>query len=154
MGIVLKHRLQRRRAHSGMTLVEILVVLAIIAAIAAIIYPTVIDSFKKSQATMVAQRLDAIQKAKVQYLIDSQTDSSLTAYKDGQAADITALQRYLIRFGQQASQAQLDQGTGGAINLGNWDGAAYYTPTGNENNPYIAQYSIPTSASPTPSSGQ
>ena len=78
----------------------------------------------------------------------------VTAYKDGQAADITALQKYLIRFGQQASQAQLDQGTGGTINLGNWDGAAYYTPTGNENNPYIAQYSIPTSASPTPSPSQ
>ena len=152
--MVLKNRLPRRYTQSGMTLVEILVVLAIIAAIAAIIYPTVIDSFKKSQATMVAQRLDAIQKAKVQYLIDSQTDSTLTAYKDGQIADITALQKYLIRFGQQASQAQLDQGTGGTINLGNWDGAAYYTAAGNENNPYIAQYNIPTSASPTPSPGQ
>jgi prepilin-type N-terminal cleavage/methylation domain-containing protein len=148
---VLKNRLPRRYAQGGMTLVEILVVLAIIAAIAAIIYPTVIDSFKKSQATMIAQRLDAIQKAKVQYLIDSQTDSTLSAYKDGQAADITALQKYLIRFGQQASQTQLDQGTGGAINLGNWDGAAYYTATGNENNPYIVKYNIPTSASPTPS---
>ena len=154
MSMVLKNRLPHRYTQSGMTLVEILVVLAIIAAIAAIIYPTVIDSFKKSQATMVAQRLDAIQKAKVQYLIDSQTDSTLTAYKDGQIADITALQKYLIRFGQQASQAQLDQGTGGTINLGNWDGAAYYTAAGNENNPYIAQYNIPTSASTTPSPGQ
>jgi prepilin-type N-terminal cleavage/methylation domain-containing protein len=65
-----------RRGKAGMTLVEILVVIAIIAALAAIIYPAIMDSLKKSQAAMIAQRLDAVQKAKVQYEIDAQTNAT------------------------------------------------------------------------------
>jgi prepilin-type N-terminal cleavage/methylation domain-containing protein len=130
-----------------MTLVEILVVLAIIAAVATIIYPAIIDSFKKTQATLVAQRLDAIQKAKAQYIIDIQTNTSQqNNYSSSGTPQIGDLSQYLIRLGQQVTtQAQLDEGTGGTINLGTWDGNAYFTANSSENNPYIAQYQIPSS---------
>jgi len=52
---------------SGMTLVELLVVLAIIAGLAGLVYPAIMDSIKKSQASMAAQRIDAVEKAKIQY---------------------------------------------------------------------------------------
>src|ERR1700738_3454025 len=56
---------------SGMTLVELLVVLAIIAGLAGLVYPAIMDSIKKSEASMAAQRIDAIEKAKVQYRLDN-----------------------------------------------------------------------------------
>ena len=46
----------------GMTLVELLVVLAIIATLAGLIYPAIMDSIRKSEASMAAQRIDAVEK--------------------------------------------------------------------------------------------
>jgi prepilin-type N-terminal cleavage/methylation domain len=133
----------------GLTLVELLVVLTIIATLAAIIYPAVIDSMKKSQAAMVADRLDAIQKAKVQYQLDAETavSPSPTPFPDSAAVDFNYLRKYLLRFGQQLNQpGDLDQGTGGKFDLGTWGGGPSFRPDDPSSNPYIAKYNIPISA--------
>ena len=139
---------QHRRAEIGMTLVEILVVLAIIAALAAIIYPAVVDSLKKSQAAMIAQRLDAIQKAKVQYEIDLQASASPFPLNDAQVV-FKNIQPYLTRFGVAiADPNDLSQGTGGTINLGLWGSNPYFQAgPGGTSNQYISAYNIPTSSS-------
>jgi prepilin-type N-terminal cleavage/methylation domain-containing protein len=143
-----------RARQSGLTLVELLVVLTIIATLAAIIYPAVIDSMKKSQAAMIADRLDAIQKAKVQFQLEAEAAVSPapTPYPDSANVDPDVLLKYLLRFGQQLNSSdELNQGTGGSFNFGTWGGAAYFMPTEGSKNPYIAKYNIPTSApSPTP----
>jgi prepilin-type N-terminal cleavage/methylation domain-containing protein len=132
----------------GMTLVEILVVLAIIASLAAIIYPAVVDSLKKSQAAMIAQRLDAVQKAKVQYQLDQQTASS-SLPPDTSQVQIGQIAQYLTKFGVEISgTADLDQGIGGAIDLGEWGSNPYFVPSGGSSNEYIAKYGIPTSPLP------
>jgi prepilin-type N-terminal cleavage/methylation domain-containing protein len=144
----------RGRREVGVTLVEILVVIAIIAALAAIIYPAIMDSLKKSQAAMIAQRLDAVQKAKVQYLIDAQTNGT-PAPPDTNPAPVAALAPYLTRFGIQiGNQTELDQGTGGSINIGTWGGNPYFVGgAGVSSNQYISKYNIPTSAIPQGSPG-
>jgi len=144
----------RRRAEVGMTLVEILVVIAIIAALAAIIYPAIMDSLKKSQAAMIAQRLDAVQKAEVQYGIDQQTKGAALP-NDGEPVNISWIQPYLTRFGMQINGTDdLNQGTGGTIHLGNWGSNPYFTSvSGVSSNQYISAYHIPTSPSPISGSG-
>jgi prepilin-type N-terminal cleavage/methylation domain-containing protein len=138
-----------RNQQPGLTLVELLVVLTIIATLAAIIYPAVVDSMKKSQAAMVADRLDAIQKAKVQAQLD-QAESSATPHKDSDPVTATDLAKYLVRFGQKLSsdeataQNTLDQGTGGTIKLGTWGGSPWFVSADAVNNPYLAKYNIPT----------
>jgi prepilin-type N-terminal cleavage/methylation domain-containing protein len=140
----------------GLTLVELLVVLTIIATLAAIIYPAVIDSMKKSQAAVIADRLDAIQKAKVQYQLNTEAAvaPSPTPFPDSAPVDFGSLQKYLLRFGQQLNQkGDLDQGTGGKFDLGIWGGGPSFKPDDPNSNPYIAKYNIPTSApSATPAS--
>jgi prepilin-type N-terminal cleavage/methylation domain-containing protein len=128
-----------------MTLVEILVVIAIIASLAAIIYPAIMDSLKKSQAAMIAQRLDAVQKAKVQWQIDAQTNGT-PAPPDANPVPLPSIAPYLTRFGVQiGSQTELDQGTGGSINLGTWGGNPYFVGgAGASSNQYIGKYNIPT----------
>ena len=54
--------LVERSSASGLTLVELLVVLAIIATLAGIVYPAIISSIQKSEAAMAAQRIDAVEK--------------------------------------------------------------------------------------------
>jgi prepilin-type N-terminal cleavage/methylation domain-containing protein len=138
-----------RREQRGLTLVELLVVLTIIATLAAIIYPAVVDSMKKSQAAMIADRLDAIQKAKVQVQLD-QAESSATPHKDSDPVSAADLAKYLVRFGQRLSsdettaQNTLDHGTGGTIKLGTWGGGPWFMPADAVNNPYLAKYNIPT----------
>jgi prepilin-type N-terminal cleavage/methylation domain-containing protein len=144
----------RGKGQVGMTLVEILVVIAIIAALAAIIYPAIMDSLKKSQAAMIAQRLDAVQKAKVQYGIDAQTNATPLP-NDGDTVQFPWIQPYLTRFGMQISNPdELSQGTGGKINLGVWGSNPFFTAaSGVSSNQYISAYHIPTSPSPPSGSG-
>jgi prepilin-type N-terminal cleavage/methylation domain-containing protein len=150
-----RHVKRRRNQQRGLTLVELLVVLTIIATLAAIIYPAIVDSMKKSQAAMIADRLDAIQKAKVQFQLDAEAavSPSPTPFPDSASVDFGSLQRYLLRFGQQLSQqSDLDQGTGGTFKLGTWGGSPWFQPSDPGSNPYLAKYNVPTSAaSPTPS---
>jgi prepilin-type N-terminal cleavage/methylation domain-containing protein len=153
MKMLLIHRQSsyaRRRTEVGMTLVEILVVIAIIAALAGIIYPAIIDSLKKSQAAMIAQRLDAVQKAKVQYEIDAQTNGS-PPQPDSSPVPFSLVAPYLTRYGVQIGKStELDQGTGGSINLGNWGSNPYFSPgPGGTSNEYINKYNIPTGPLPT-----
>jgi prepilin-type N-terminal cleavage/methylation domain-containing protein len=135
----------RRRSAIGMTLVEILVVIAIIAALAAMIYPAIMDSLKKSQAAMIAQRLDAVQKAEVQYAIDAQANATPLP-NNGDRVQWIWLQQYLTRFGVEVpSQTELSQGTGGTIELGTWGSNPYFNGgSGTSSNQYIAKYNIPT----------
>jgi prepilin-type N-terminal cleavage/methylation domain-containing protein len=139
-----------RNQELGLTLVELLVVLTIIATLAAIIYPAIADSMKKSQAAMIADRLDAIQKAKVQAQLD-QAESSATPHKDSDPVTAADLAKYLVRFGQKLSsdettaQNTLDQGIGGTIKLGTWGGSPWFMPADSVSNPYLAKYNIPTS---------
>jgi prepilin-type N-terminal cleavage/methylation domain-containing protein len=142
------------RGAVGMTLVEILVVIAIIAALAAMIYPAIMDSLKKSQAAMIAQRLDAVQKAEVQYSIDAQANATPLP-NNGEQVQFTQIQPYLTRFGVQIQgKPDLDQGTGGSITLGNWGSNPYFSATsGISSNPYIAKYNIPTGPLPQGGSG-
>lgn len=140
---------RRKTWQRGLTLVELLVVLTIIATLAAIIYPAIIDSMKKSQAAMVADRLDAIQKAKVQYQLDAEAavSPSPTPFPDSAAVDFNSLKKYLLRFGQQLNQpGDLNQGTGGKFDLGIWGGGPSFKPDDPSSNPYLAKYNIPISS--------
>ena len=157
MKMLLIHRQSsyvRRRTEVGMTLVEILVVIAIIAALAAIIYPAIMDSLKKSQAAMIAQRLDAVQKAEVQYGIDQQTNGAALP-NTGDPVQFPWIKPYLTRFGMQiGSPDDLSQGTGGKINLGFWGSNPYFSAeSGVSSNQYISAYHIPTSPSPVSGTG-
>ena len=128
-----------------MTLVEILVVIAIIAALAAMIYPAIMDSLKKSQAAMIAQRLDAVQKAEVQYAIDAQANATPLP-NNGDRVQWMWVQQYLTRFGVQVpSEIELSQGTGGTIELGTWGSNPYFNGGSSaSSNQYISKYNIPT----------
>jgi prepilin-type N-terminal cleavage/methylation domain-containing protein len=156
MGNLMKDRRPKKSKtqERGLTLVELLVVLTIIATLAAIIYPAIIDSMKKSQAAMIADRLDAIQKAKVQYRLDAEAavSPSPTPFPDSHSVDFPVLQKYLLRFGQQLqAQSDLDQGTGGTFQLDTWGGSPWFKADDGTNNPYLTKYKIPTSSpSPTP----
>ena len=144
----------RRRRAVGMTLVEILVVIAIIAALAAMIYPAIMDSLKKSQAAMIAQRLDAVQKAEVQYTIDAQANATPLP-NNGDPVTWKQVQQYLTRFGAEVpTQPDLSQGTGGTIELGSWGSNPYFSAgSGVSSNQYISKYNIPTAPLSQGSSG-
>ncbi|HZC34350.1 MAG TPA: prepilin-type N-terminal cleavage/methylation domain-containing protein [Chthoniobacterales bacterium] len=147
------HIRRSKSRQRGLTLVELLVVLTIIATLAAIIYPAIVDSMKKSQAAVVADRLDAIEKAKVQYQLDVQSGTNPPTKDTDAVVFDSQLRKYLLRFGQQLqSQADLDQGTGGNFQLETWGGSPWFKPTDPGSNPYLAKYNVPTSVpSPTPS---
>jgi len=83
--------LVERSSASGLTLVELLVVLAIIATLAGIVYPAIISSIQKSEAAMAAQRIDAVEKAKVQYRLlgaKNNEDERMIAETDAFVADL------------------------------------------------------------------
>jgi len=80
-------RLNHRRA--GFTLVEIMIVVAIIALLAAIAVPNFMRARKRSQATLVLSEMRIIQSAADQYYIDNPRASNVNwvdlkvYYKDG-----------------------------------------------------------------------
>jgi prepilin-type N-terminal cleavage/methylation domain-containing protein len=146
---------QNRIGQHGLTLVELLVVLTIIATLAAIIYPAIVDSMKKSQAAMVGDRLDAIQKAKIQYQLDVGAGAAPTPKDADPVVFESQLKKYLLRFGQQLNaQTDLDQGTGGSFQLDTWAGSPWFKPADGSNNPYLAKYNIPTTAPSSTTAGQ
>lgn len=121
---------------------ELLVVLAIIGTLAGIIYPAIVDSFQKSQAAMAAQRIDAVEKAKVQFRLDNPNATT---------AQFGDLQPYLVQLGQPVSGiAALSDGTGGTINLGDLTNTAYFVPSGSNAKftQLLAKYHVPLSSKP------
>ena len=139
----------QRPAESGMTLVELLVVLAIIAALAGIVYPAIMDSIKKSEVSMAAQRVDAVEKAKVQYQLDHLDDQTVDKTTGTADMPIAALQPYLVRLGQNInSQTDLSNGTGGTVHLGNLTSHAWFQANSLDKTrqDLLQKYGVPTSA--------
>jgi prepilin-type N-terminal cleavage/methylation domain-containing protein len=64
--------------HAGFTLVEIMIVVAIIALLAAIAVPNFLRSRKRSQATQVLEDLRILDAAVDQYAIENNKNSSTT----------------------------------------------------------------------------
>ena len=64
--------------HAGFTLVEIMIVVAIIALLAAIAVPNFLRSRKRSQATQVLEDLRVLDGAVDQYAIENSKGSSVT----------------------------------------------------------------------------
>ena len=64
--------------HAGFTLVEIMIVVAIIALLAAIAVPNFLRSRKRSQATQVLEDLRIIDSAVDQYAIENNKNSTTT----------------------------------------------------------------------------
>lgn len=127
---------------AGLTLVELLVVLAIIATLAGIIYPAIVDAFQKSQAAMAAQRIDAVEKAKVQFRLDNPNATT---------AQFSDLQPYLVQLGQPLSgTAALNDGTGGTINIGDLVNTAYFIQSGSNAKftQLLVKYHVPLSSKP------
>jgi prepilin-type N-terminal cleavage/methylation domain-containing protein len=143
---------------SGMTLVELLVVLAIIAGLAGLVYPAIMDSIKKSEAAMAAQRIDAVEKAKVQYRLDyiAQSSAGTATDIDNKSLEISDLETYLTRFGQTIkTAADLNSGTGGTVNINTLSNPATFSPSSSDAK-FIAllkQYGVnsPDSGAPAPS---
>ncbi len=134
------------RAQTGLTLVELLVVLAIIAALAGIIYPAIINSIQKSQASIAAQRIDALEKAKLQYRLDHQDDANPVTN-----VTFDLFKGYLVRFGQSISTPdQLNEGTGGTVAPGDLLNCAYFTPNDKSASfaALLRKYNVPLVAQP------
>jgi prepilin-type N-terminal cleavage/methylation domain-containing protein len=71
--------------HAGFTLVEIMIVVAIIALLAAIAVPNFLRSRKRSQATQVLEDLRILDSAVDQYAIENNRSSGNPAFADLQA---------------------------------------------------------------------
>ena len=132
-----------RLRQNGMTLVELLVVLAIIATLAGIIYPAIMDSIRKSEVSMAAQRIDAVEKAKVQYRLDN-----LISDPAQETAPMTLSQvsQYLVRLGQPiATDDTLNQGTGGKVHIGSLATTAWFEPNSKNDRTMqlLNQYGVP-----------
>jgi len=127
----------------GMTLVELLVVLAIIAALAGLIYPAIMDSIRKSEASMAAQRIDAVEKAKVQYRLDNLISDPA---QESAPLSVTQVSQYLVRLGQPiSSDDTLNQGTGGKVHIGSLTTTAWFEPNAKNDRTMqlLNQYGVP-----------
>jgi prepilin-type N-terminal cleavage/methylation domain-containing protein len=132
-----------RSRQGGMTLVELLVVLAIIATLAGLIYPAIMDSIRKAEASMAAQRIDAVEKAKVQYRLDNLiSDPS----QESAPLSVTQVSQYLVRLGQPiSSDDTLNQGTGGKVHIGSLATTAWFEPNSKNDRTMqlLNQYGVP-----------
>jgi prepilin-type N-terminal cleavage/methylation domain-containing protein len=132
-----------RLRQNGMTLVELLVVLAIIATLAGLVYPAIMDSIRKSEASMAAQRIDAVEKAKVQYRLDNLISDST---QESAEMTVTQISQYLVRLGQPIStDDSLNQGTGGKIHIGSLATTAWFEPNSKNDRTMqlLNQYGVP-----------
>ena len=80
--------------HAGFTLVEIMIVVAIIALLAAIAVPNFLRSRKRSQATQVLEDLRVIDSAVDQYAIETNKSSGNPAFSDLQSYIKTGTRLY------------------------------------------------------------
>ena len=101
--------------HAGFTLVEIMIVVAIIALLAAIAVPNFLRARKRSQATRILEDLRMIDSAIDQYAIETNKTS-------GAAANWTDIQAYLKKgstlyntTGTDLLGNSFDPGTGFAV---------------------------------------
>jgi prepilin-type N-terminal cleavage/methylation domain-containing protein len=127
----------------GMTLVELLVVLAIIATLAGLVYPAIIDSIRKSEVSMAAQRIDAVEKAKVQYRLDNAISD---ATQETAPMTVSQVSPYLVRLGQPISTDDtLNQGTGGKVHIGSLVTTAWFEPNSKNDRTIqlLNQYGVP-----------
>ena len=127
----------------GMTLVELLVVLAIIATLAGLIYPAIMDSIRKSEASMAAQRIDAVEKAKVQYRLDNVISDPT---QEAAQLSVSQVSQYLMRLGQPISTDDtLNQGTGGKVHIGSLVTTAWFEPNSKNDRTMqlLNQYGVP-----------
>jgi prepilin-type N-terminal cleavage/methylation domain-containing protein len=127
----------------GMTLVELLVVLAIIATLAGLIYPAIMDSIRKSEASMAAQRIDAVEKAKVQYRLDNLISDPA---QETAPLSVAQVSQYLVRLGQPiGSDDTLNQGTGGKVHIGSLATTAWFEPNSKNDRTMqlLNQYGVP-----------
>jgi prepilin-type N-terminal cleavage/methylation domain-containing protein len=126
-----------------MTLVELLVVLAIIATLAGLVYPAIMDSIRKSEASMAAQRIDAVEKAKVQYRLDNLISDPA---QETTPITIPQVSQYLVRLGQPIStDDNLNQGTGGKVHIGSLTTTAWFEPNSKSDRTIqlLNQYGVP-----------
>ena len=127
----------------GMTLVELLVVLAIIATLAGLIYPAIMDSIRKSEASMAAQRIDAVEKAKVQYRLDNLISDPA---QETAPLSVAQVSQYLVRLGQPiGNDDTLNQGTGGKVHIGSLATTAWFEPNSKNDRTMqlLNQYGVP-----------
>ena len=132
-----------RLRQDGMTLVELLVVLAIIATLAGLIYPATMDSIRKSEASMAAQRIDAVEKAKVQYRLDNPISDPA---QETASMTLSQVSQYLVRLGQPiATDDTLNQGTGGKVHIGSLATTAWFEPNSKNDRTMqlLNQYGVP-----------
>ncbi len=74
---------QRQSKHQGFTLVEIMIVVAIIALLASLAVPSFLRARKRSQATSTLESLRMVDSAKEQYAIENSKGGTLVpAYAD------------------------------------------------------------------------
>jgi prepilin-type N-terminal cleavage/methylation domain-containing protein len=72
------NNIHQRSPRAGFTLVEIMIVVAIIALLAAIAVPNFMRARKRSQATMILEEARVLQDAMDQYAIDNPAATALT----------------------------------------------------------------------------
>ena len=87
--------------HSGFTLIELMIVVAIIGIISAIAYPSYIDYVKRSQRSAVQQYMLKISNTQEQYRLDARSYGTLTELGTSASADVTA--NYTITIAKTAS---------------------------------------------------
>lgn len=100
----------RRSAHFGFTLVEIMIVVAIIALLAAIAVPGFLRARKRSQATMVKNELRLIDDAVAQYAIEHHKVPGAAVYVDDWVEYVKANSR-LYNTGQDILGNDFDDQT-------------------------------------------